>query len=487
LQTRVGLALGGLLLGLSVVLALVLSHAAKRQVLELSASNLENLGQQLARELSTGMDNFLREVIAQTLRGRLRSAQASNDSMRAALDEFQDTYPWFSYVAIVDATTATVLAAGRGVFEGGSARGRPVFEQGLKAPFLGDVHDAARLAELLPKPADGEALRFLDVSAPVRDASGRVFRVLAAHVAWEWTKDLRQRIFDPLQAQRGVEAFLVDTSGKVVLGDAARMPTGTDLAAVVGPLAGAHATRVTWDDGHDYLTFVAATAPSGRFAGFGWKVVARQPFDAALAPAQTLRNAFLAGALALGLGAIPLAWMVAGRLVRPVRQLAEAASAMGGVGAPAPPMPTDGRLGEVSAVQHAIVRLQDSARRQAQATAAAQRQFAVLAESLPQGVWLTNAHGVLEYVNQPWIRQHQADRALAVEVLEALIIPEDRLSFEQAWRSSLATGEDLRLRCRLHVSDTSPPRWFDIEASAVKDDGGQLLHWVGTLHECATW
>ncbi|WP_157991660.1 ATP-binding protein [Caldimonas tepidiphila] len=479
LQTRVGLALGGLLLCSAVLLALMLSHAAERQILQLSASNLESQSEQMARELSGGMDRFLREVLTQTYRDRFRDPDASPASMRAALDKFQENHPEFAYVAIVDAATATVLAASGGIFEGGNGRGRPVFDEGLKGPFLGDVHDAVRLAELLPRPSDGETLRFLDVSAPIEDASGKVFRVFVTHVAWEWTKQLREHVFGPLKERRGVEAILVDTAGKVVLAGAADLPTGTDLGAI-SRLHGAPAGRVTWADGRDYLTYVAGTGPRGRFPGFGWKVVARQPVEAALAPAHNLRNAFLAGALALGLAAVPLAWLVAGRLVRPVRLLAEAASATE-AGAPVAAMPHHGQLGEVSAVQRALVRLGDSARMQALAARAVERQFAVLAESLPQVVWLADAHGALEYANKPWIRRRRPEGPFLVDEMAALIADEDRTGFEQAWRDSLASGSDLRVRCRVHEADEAPPRWFDIEARAVKAEDGSPMRWVGTL------
>lgn len=167
LHGRVALVLGALLLVLALLLALTLSKTAESRLLQLNAAVLESLSQQLARELSGGMDRLLQEAIVQAQREEFRDAAASPAAMRTALDAFQETFPHIAYAAVVDADSARVLAAGRAVFEGGSARGRPVFEQGLKGPFLGDVHDAVRLAEMLPRPASGETLRFLDASAPI--------------------------------------------------------------------------------------------------------------------------------------------------------------------------------------------------------------------------------------------------------------------------------------------------------------------------------
>ena len=479
LQTRVALVLGTLLMALALLLALALSKTAEDRIVRLGATGLEAQSQQMARELSAGMDVFLREVILQTQREEFRNPATTHAVLREALDGFQSTFPQFAYAGIVDAATGTVVAASQGVFEGGSGRGRPVFEQGLQAPFLGDVHDAVRLAELLPKPPSGDTLRFLDVSAPIRDASGKVHRVFAAHVAWEWTRELREHVFGPLQASQGVQALLVDTAGKVVLGDPDGMPTGTDLRPVLSQL-GARTTRVTWSDGRDYLAVVSDTGPRGRFPGFGWKVVARHPYEALLAPVRELRNAFLAGALLLGLATLPLAWMAAGRLVRPVRQLADAASAIH-AGTQGADLPADGRLGEVSAVRQAIVTLQDSARLRAQEAVAVARQFALLAESLPQVVWVADAGGQLQYVNQPWIRRRQPEGDFPVEMLATLVEAQDRGAFEQAWRASQASGAGLAVRCRLQPADDAPPRWFDIGARLLLDEEGQRLRWVGTL------
>jgi signal transduction histidine kinase/ActR/RegA family two-component response regulator len=481
LQTRIGMALGTLILGLALLLAIALSRAAEREMLRLSATNLENLSEQMARELSEGMDAFLREIIDQSLRDRFRDPESSPARMRDALNQFQEGHPEFAYVSIVDASSRRVVAATGAIFEGGSAAGRPVVEEGIKGPFLGDVHDAVRLAELMPKPTNGETLRFLDVSAPVKDASGKVFRVLATHVAWQWTHDLRDRVFGPLNERRGVEIFLIDTQGKVVLSGSKSLPIGSSLASFATRPWGS-AERVQWADRQDFLTYVAETRPQGRFGGFGWKVVARQPYDLAFGPARRLRNAFLAGALALGLIAAAIAWYVAARLVRPVRLLAEAAEATAHGGAWTN-LPFHGHVGEVSAVQRAIIRLAESARVQAQVSATKERQFAVLAESLPQVVWQADATGRLEYVNKTWIRSREQDAPAYVQDLERLIHADDCAHFSEAWAGCLATGADLSVRCRLHTPDAAAPRWFDLEAHAVRGDDGRVAHWVGTIFD----
>lgn len=397
LQTRVGLSIGGLLLLLAMVLAGVLSAAAEKQILRISAENLENLSLQMGRELSDDMDRFSRDVLEQSTRERFTEPGASRASMRMGLDQFKQGHPEFAYVSIVDAATARVIAANGGIFEDGSAAGRPTYEEGKKAPYLGDVHDAVRLAELLPKPANGEALRFLDVAAPIYDASGKAFRVFAAHVAWQWANGVRDHVLGPLKVKRGVEVFIVDTKGKVVLGSGAT-PVGTSLAMLSSDRMPS-AQRVVWPGGNTYLSFVADVLPQGRFSGFGWKVVVRQPYDLAFGPARNLRYAFFLGALAFGLAAAGIARVVAGRLTLPVRLLADAAKRAGsqeGFSA----LQSAGGVGEVLEVNRALSKLSDTARVHAEASETKDRQFAVLAASLPQVVWQADAAGRMEYVNK---------------------------------------------------------------------------------------
>ena len=53
-----------------------------------------------------------------------------------------------------------------GMLVGGDVSERPWFQGALKGSFLGDVHAAKLLAKLLPAPADGEPLRFIDSLHP---------------------------------------------------------------------------------------------------------------------------------------------------------------------------------------------------------------------------------------------------------------------------------------------------------------------------------
>ena len=481
IHARIGLALGVLVLAVCVSLALLLSRAAETQVVRQSGTNLEVLSRQLARELSVGMDGFAQAVLTQTYRDRFRDPDATPASMREALEEFIKTNSDFSYVSIIDATTGVVVAANGGIFEGGDAKGRPVLEQGRNELFVGDVHDAVRLAELLPKPPNGEALRFLDVSAPIRDAAGNIIRVFATHIAWQWTDRLRSGTFGPLKDGYGVEAVLVDTEGKVVLAASSNLPIGTDLRALTA-LQDRPASVVRWPSGGDYLTVIATTAPHGDFPGFGWRVIARQPQALAAQAASNLRIAFLLGAVVLGLVGALLAWWATGRLLRPIRQLAAGGddSRLAAISA----FDTGSgskSLSEVAGVQRAMERMARTTRTQAAARHLSEQQFAALADSISQRVFQTDAGGRVEYVNQAWLRISSTPEQLLRRPLETLFEQDTGAVLLQSWPSSLKTGVPLNMRCLLMPHGQTESHWYDITARPVFDEAGTTTAWVGTL------
>lgn len=479
IHARLGLVLGLLVLVVAVALALLLSKAAETQVVRQSGANLEVLSRQLARELSTGMDRFAQVVTTQTYRDRFRDPDATASSMREGVEEFVKTNGEFSYVAIVDATTDLVLAANGGLFEGRSLAGRPVLEEGRRGLFVGDVHDAVRLAELMPKPANGEALRFLDVAAPIRDENGKVIRVFATHIAWQWTAQLRTNTFGPLKSTYGVDAVLVDTEGKVVLAGSADVPIGTDLRTLAD-LQGKPASVVRWADGDDYLTSVSAAGPHGAFPGFGWRVIARQPKALAAQAASDLRLAFLLGAIVLGFAGALLAWWASGRLLRPIRQLAQNVDDS----KTAALMTFDRRsqsLSEVVGVQRAMERMARTTRSQTAARHLSERQFAALADSISQRVFQTDARGRVEYVNQAWLRISSTPEQLLRRPLETLFEQDTGAVLLEAWPTSLQSGQPLNMRCLLMPHGQSESRWYDLTARPVVDESGATTAWVGTL------
>lgn len=362
LRERVGVSLAALLVAATFALSLLLAAHARTAHLALATDNLDALSSQMARELSHGLDRFGREIQLQAGRPMFSNPASTPQQMRRELEEIQKIYPEFAYLSVVDVTTATVVAATGGIFEGGSAKGREIFEEGRKRLFFADVHDAIRLANFLPKNLSGEPARFLDIASPILGEDGKATRVLAAHLSWEWTKDMKDHVLAPVETRRKVQIMLVDTGGRVVLPPDGATPVGKPFTELLGAAASGRARA--WSDGRDYLSAEVPTFATGASPGLGWRVVARQPMSVALAGAESLRTYFLAGGLALGLLSAAIGWLLAARIVRPVEDLARDAAALG----PGTNLRSsgDGEPPEVVAVRAAFQRVAGDALAQAE-------------------------------------------------------------------------------------------------------------------------
>jgi signal transduction histidine kinase/ActR/RegA family two-component response regulator len=476
LQVTLGIALSALILLLALALAAGLGAIAMREVSGMAAGNIETLAQQMARELSQGMDDFARDVEAEAERAPLREPQARTEDLRGALEAFIAAHPDISYAGLADAD-GRIVAATSTLFEGGDLRGRALFEEGRKGLYFGDVHDAARLAELLPKPFNGEPARFIDVSAPVRDAKGNLVRVLFAHIGWQWASSLRDAVLGPMKDRRGIELLIADGAGKLVLAAGNTLASGAPLASLAAKPPGAAGRTIAWIDG-DWLTAQADTLPQGEFPGFGWKVVSRQPAAIAAAPATTLRRAFFAGALALGLVAAMLAWLLTARMLRPVQRLASSAMLLAPREVAAAPVARR-RGDEIAQVQGVLQRLASEGKSLSNAASLREMQFITLAESLPHIVWQADAGGVIEYRNAQWSEVFGRARINRLDQLSALIHQADLLTFMNAWNGSRISGEALHCTVRMAVDGNH--EWFSIDGRALRDEERRPVRWVGTI------
>ena len=69
-----------------------------------------------------------------------------------------------------------------GILEGKNISERPVYKEALNEPFIGDVHEAVLLSKLLPNPT-GEAMKFVDISIPIKDSNNNLKGILATHLS----------------------------------------------------------------------------------------------------------------------------------------------------------------------------------------------------------------------------------------------------------------------------------------------------------------
>lgn len=317
---RVALGFGLLAAAMTALLSLVAGTMISSRLEQEQGENLRMSAVGIAALLSDGMAERLHDI--ELLAAAPQASERGLDAQRwtevlRLLRRQNPSYAWIGVVGI----DGRVRAATGDMLVGVDVGERDWFLRGREGPFTGDVHPAKLLAALLPAPAGGEPLRFVDFAAPLLDSQGQVVGVLAAHGHWSWARGVIEHVQRDTGA-RGVRVFVLDRRGNVIL-----HPDGDDEAARLAPPASlpTRPSFVTWSDGERYLTVHAPTLASHPAADLGWTVLVQQSADAALAGAVNARHAMmLAGAL-IALFAAVLGWWSAGRYARPLERMALAA------------------------------------------------------------------------------------------------------------------------------------------------------------------
>lgn len=315
----------GLVLLLTIILSLLLGRTAAGEMKQEIGEALSGTAYQMADKLDFFMFSRFGEIEVFSSLDALKK-QDNSEEIRGVLNQLKSSLPSFSWVGYVD-TEGRVLAATDEILEGVSIAERPVFKEGMKGSFIGDVHDAVLLAKLLPNPT-GEPLQFVDISMPIRDESGETIGVLAAHLSWEWSKQVQDSILAPQQAwNKELDLFIVSKSNATVLLGPPEM-VGKPLKLNTVSLAQEDKTGwelVTWPDGKSYLTGYAYGGGYLSYPGLGWTVLVRQPESVAFTPLLNLRQNFILTGIIAAILFAGLGWQVASRISRPIRELTETA------------------------------------------------------------------------------------------------------------------------------------------------------------------
>lgn len=252
-------------------------------------------------------------------------------------------------------TDGVVVAASNGLLEGVDVSTRPWFQRGLAGDFAGDVHEAVLLNGLLGG-SDSDPFRFLDLAGRVIGPDGEVAGVIGFHIDFDWAK----AYLGELARELGLDLFLVNQSGEVIVATAAIEGDATGLQALRAAAAAAPARTVEmWPDGVVYHAVVLPDVTYGNLPSFGWRLVARiAPTTFDEARTALVQTAFLL-LLAAGAALLLLTTAFSGWFLRPVRLLAENAQKIA-AGADDYPLETR-RTAELAGLSAALARLQGRA------------------------------------------------------------------------------------------------------------------------------
>ncbi|MBC5815590.1 MAG: SpoIIE family protein phosphatase [Candidatus Eremiobacteraeota bacterium] len=111
---------------------------------------------------------------------------------------------------------------------------------------------------------------------------------------------------------------------------------------------------------------------------------------------------------------------------------------------------------------------------------AAEARYRLIAEAMPQFVWIDAPDGSAVYANRRWldyIGLSAEENAGFGWVLT--VHPDDAAHLDPIRKKSLRTGEDFEGECRYKGRD-GKYRWYLFRSIAVRDDNGEITSWVGT-------
>jgi diguanylate cyclase (GGDEF)-like protein len=317
-KNRLTSVLGAMALLLAIPTYVYVDRVYSRQLVEDRSQALQALANATARTLAENLRERHREIdlLAQT--GLFRNADFANAELRESVERLQASYPYYSWIGFAD-TQGTVRASTHNLLLGADVAQRPWFRAGLVDNFVGDVHSALLLSKLLPQEPGSGPIRFIDFASPVRDASGKVRGVLAAHAHWRWATEVVQAIAPNAGGRDGIEVFLVNKDNTILYPDA---QTGKLPVQLPQHLTETHGTTVaSWGDTVEYMTAYTKVPEPVTQTPLAWRVVVRQSTQQALARVHDLQRAFLFGAVLWTLAFLLMGRWIASAFARPLEDL----------------------------------------------------------------------------------------------------------------------------------------------------------------------
>jgi signal transduction histidine kinase len=303
----------------SVAAAVWVGSIARRDVLEQHVRRLSLETDQLSSELGQAIATRLGALRAARILLDGAGVAGRQNGLSAVFDELQSAYPELEWLAIVD-TAGRVASANQGLIQGSRINSAHWFTEGMQGPWLGVIDD---------RPLEAGKSAFGDLAAPVRDQSGQIIGVIAAHLGWRRAPNHPLRLTDEADPNNAAQAFVLDRRGVVLIGpqDLRGKPwwgipvSGADAAATP------HFERLP--GGAQVLVSRAALSAGGSEPPLGWQVQLSEPNQRVYQRADALALRILWVSLGLGAATALLGTLGALHLTRRLTRLTQSVAAVG--------------------------------------------------------------------------------------------------------------------------------------------------------------
>ncbi|MEW8971560.1 MAG: diguanylate cyclase, partial [Mesobacillus sp.] len=148
LRAYMALFFGVIIILLTMLLSITISRYSGETIKREIGNNLSTTAYHMADKLDSFMWSRIGEVEVLSQIEDIKS-QENLQSAQKLLDQLKTSIPVFSWIGLTD-SAGKVVAATDEILVGTDISKRPVYQAGKNGKFIGDVHNAVLLANLLP-------------------------------------------------------------------------------------------------------------------------------------------------------------------------------------------------------------------------------------------------------------------------------------------------------------------------------------------------
>ena len=373
LRARAALIFGGSA-AISTVLFSWLAGTIFQRTLERQAgATFETLAFQMSDKLDRVVQQRFPELQLVASLAPFRTSAASAIDRRRMLEALQSAARDFAWIGFAD-TSGRVTTATHGLLEGTSVDAALWFRQGRERPYAGNLHELPALTRELANFDDERSTRFLDLALPVNAANGQFLGVLAAHLRWEWAREVQLSVIPEAARRERLGITVYSASGEVLLDSGGSGWTPPPDAPAISDSRRFRGTmRENTSNGTSYLTGFSRSRGYREFRGFGWLVTVRQPIDLALAPARELQRLIAGWGFLFAAVLVIVSWFATAPIARRLRTIGIAADRIR-EGDVLTVMPSPGGDGELARMCGALGEMVDELRAKQEAAEAQARE-----------------------------------------------------------------------------------------------------------------
>jgi signal transduction histidine kinase len=259
--------------------------------------------------------------LGQAISARIEAVRSSGTLPPTQLfAHLASSYPDLGWIAVAD-PSGTIVAGNPAIGAKIGTAPKPWLARGATELWIGLIE---------PSSVHGSAPFLGDMSAPIKDGSGRLVGVIAAHLTWPWAAGDVQRLSNALDSHGSAQSLILNDAGMVTVGPAWLRDTVWKGVRVEEPPAesdSAHFERLPNKD--IVLVIRAPLKIVGADNPRGWSVQLSEPKEFAYQRANALAVRIWWISICLGAATALLGALGARNLTHRLKNLSYSAAAVG--------------------------------------------------------------------------------------------------------------------------------------------------------------